>query len=78
MSTTAGERARAYLRLPASGASFVRGVVPAIVLLTTARLIGIALGLEGFGWDLVLAVAVVAVFGLVVRAVQARRPHRAP
>ena len=74
MSTTAGERARDYLRLPTSGASFVRGVVLALVLLTIARLTGIALGLEGIGWDLVLAVAVAVVFGLLVRAVQARRP----
>jgi hypothetical protein len=74
MSTTAGERARAYFGMPTSASAFLRGMVLAVVMLTVARLLGWAIGLEGFGWDLVLAVAVAVVFGLCLRVVQARRP----
>ncbi len=77
--TTVGDRVRAYLSMPTSWPAFWRGVVIALVVLTLARLLGAALGLDdwGFGWELLLVVAVAVVVGLVLRAVQGRRPTTA-
>ncbi len=75
MSTTAGERARAYLRLPADGRTWAWGIaagfVGGIVIAVVAAVLDVG---DSFAARLGIAVVLGLVVGLALRLWQARRP----
>jgi hypothetical protein len=79
MSTTAGERARAYLRLPPDGRSLALGVVAGIVGGLVLAAVAAALGVEdSLPAQVAVAVGLGLVVGLALRLWSARRGRSAP